>query len=335
MDTRKVQKTGGASYSITLPKDWVESRGVKKNDRLELYAQPDGTLLVTTISVKRQLQPTKEFDVDSINEPLFLFRLLVGAYIAGYTTIKLKSKRRMPPFVRTVVRDFTRRTISQEVIEETDTSIVIKDLLNPVELPFDNTLKRMHNIVRGMHEDAIRALETGNLRTAEEVISRDNDVNRLNWLVEHQYNLILGDISLPEKMGVTVRMATDYFLMSRIMERIGDHAVRIAKNIQNVTGKDVDRKIISNIKSASGLSLNIFSNSIKSFFEKDAKASNTNIEAVKELESLCEKINTQALKQSGEVAVSIGYIAESIRRVGEYSSNISENVIDHIVAEKG
>ena len=30
----------------------------------------------------------------------------------------------------------------------------IRDLLNPVEMPFDKTIRRMHILVRTMHEDA-------------------------------------------------------------------------------------------------------------------------------------------------------------------------------------
>jgi len=74
-------------------------------------------------------------------------------------------------------------TIGQEVAEETDTLIMIKDLLNPAEMPFDNTIKRMFVIVKNMHGDAITALETHNNALALDVINRDMDSDRLNWLI--------------------------------------------------------------------------------------------------------------------------------------------------------
>ena len=49
------------------------------------------------------------------------------------------------------------------------------------------------------------------------------------------------------------------------------------------------------------------------------------------LELLCEEINTLALQQKGIVAISIGYIIESIRRIGEYAEDISENVINYLL----
>ena len=92
-----------------------------------------------------------------------------------FTVTHITSKQRFPPFVRTVVRDFTRMTIGQEVVEETETFITIKDLLNPSEMPFENTLKRMFVIIKTMHDDAITALDTHNRSLAMDVINRDTD----------------------------------------------------------------------------------------------------------------------------------------------------------------
>ena len=131
----------------------------------------------------KPLQRVKEIDIGHITDPSFLFRILIGAYITGFTTVRVTSKQRFPPFVRSVVRDFTQMTIGQEVAEETETLVVIKDLLNPSEMPFDNTLKRMFVIVKNMHADAILALETHNSALAGDIINRDVDVDRLNWLI--------------------------------------------------------------------------------------------------------------------------------------------------------
>ena len=70
------------------------------------------------------------------------------------------------------------------------------------------------------------------------------------------------------------------------------------------------------------------------FFRKDIKATNENIEAVKSLRKSCEEINTIALKQKGDLAISIGYIIESIRRIGEYAEDISETVINFLIEEE-
>ena len=331
MEIRRVQMTGGSSYVVTLPKDWIKSLKVKKNDPLGLLMQSDGTLLVTTKMTQDKTHRIKEFEVNDTTNQTYLLRRLIGAYISGYTSIKIKSSKRMPPPMRVIIRKFTQTTIGQEIVEETDTTITLKDLLNPTEMPFDKTIRRMHIIVKSMHEDAMRALEENDRKLAEDVISRDNDVDRLHWLVARQHNIILRNVSLAEKMDITIEMSSICFLISRIIERIGDHVVRIAQNILSLVDDKLNKEIVERIHSASELSLDIFNKSIGAFFRRDIKASNENIDSVSRLESLCEEINTLALQQIGVTAISIGYIVESIRRVGEYAEDISEIVINHLV----
>jgi phosphate uptake regulator len=335
MDIRKVQVTGGSSYIITLPKDWIEKLHVQKNDPLGLISQPDGTLLVTKNISDTQVQSIKEFDVSSINDPAYLFRLLIGAYIAGFTTIKIKAKNRFSPFVRGVVRDFAQMTIGPEVVEETDSTILLKDLLNPMEMPFDNTLKRMYVVVKNMQLDAVVAIETNNLALADDVIARDNDVDRLHWLIARQMNVILKNVNLSRKMNLSTSLVVNTYLISRIVERIGDHAVRMAENMKRINEENLGKDTKKAIRAANTLALAIFDKSIVSFFQADVVASHQNIESIKELEDACERINALSMEMGTPLAISLHYIAESIRRSGEYAGDISETVINYLVEEQG
>lgn len=331
MEIRRVQVTGGASFVVTLPKDWAESQKIVKNDPVGLVAQPDGTLLITKKITEDPVQRVKDIDSTAITDPAFLFRMLIGAYITGFTMIRITTKVRFPPFVRTVVRDFTHMTIGQEVVEETGTAITIKDLLNPAEMPYDNTLRRMFVIIKTMHEDAITALETHNRALAMDVIKRDTDADRLNWLIARQTSMILQNASLSRKMGISPKMATNYYMLSRIIERVGDHAVRIAEHSLPIIDVDFDKKFMNAIRKASALSLEIFNRSIITFFNADMKEAHRNIESITALEDICGEINNMVLKQDALVALNIAYISESIRRAGEYAGDISETVINLLV----
>nr|WP_320161825.1 PhoU domain-containing protein [uncultured Methanoregula sp.] len=331
MEIRRVQMTGGSSFVVTLPKTWADDQNIKKNDPVGLVVQPDGTLLVTKKITEEPLQRTKEIDIATVSDPAFLFRLLIGTYITGFSMIRITSKQRFPPFVRTVVRDFTQMTIGQEVVEETETVIAIKDLLNPAEMPFDNTIRRMFVIVKTMHEDAITALTTHNKTLADDVIARDMDVDRLNWLIARQTNMLMQNNALSRRMEISPGMAMNYYMLSRIIERVGDHAVRIAENTSPILDMNLDKKILEAVKKASTMSLEIFDRSVISFFNTDMKEANRNIESITALENICGDINNMVLKQETLVAIHIGYVAESIRRSGEYAADISETVINLLV----
>lgn len=333
MEIRRVQLTGGSSYIITLPKEWIKDMKIKKNDQLRIDIQSDGTLLINPKISHEQSDMVKEISIINTQKQDYLFRLLIGTYISGYSSVKIVSQSKMPISIRNIIRSFTQLAIGPEVIEEGDSYVILKDLLNPAEMPFDKTLRRMYIIVRGMYEDTLGSIKKGDKNSIKEIIQRDNDIDRLHWLIARQYNIVLQDIVFSKKMNVNLRMASTYFLVSRTTERIADHIVRIAQNLLDLYDNSMNKKIVDLIISAGKLSLDTFNRSINSFFKKDANLANNVIEDVPRLEAICEEINSSTLRESGGVAIHIGYITESIRRIGEYSVNISENVIDYLVTE--
>ena len=133
-------------------------------------------------------------------------------------------------------------------------------------------------------------------------------------------------------MNIKPGKSTTYFLISRIIERIGDHEVKIIKNIKKNPEQIIDKQVLGKILIAGKKSLDIFNKSVNSFYKKDIKESNNNIEEVYELERYCDEINSIALKQEGAKSLTIGYITDSIRRIAEYSQDISENVINYLIS---
>ncbi len=335
MELRKVQMTGGSSFILTLPKDWADAVHLVKNEPLGVIVQPDGSLLITKNLSEEAMQRVKRFDASEITDPVFLFRLLIGAYIAGYTTVEVFSKGRLSTEARKAMRDFTRMTIGPEVTEETDNSVIAKDLLNPVEMPLDKTIRRMSTIVKNMHADAILALETQNPALIDDIVNRDHDVNRLNWLVSRQKNIILRNTGIAKKLDISIPAVINMFLTSRIIERIGDHAVRIAENVRIILQDDLGEEIVPAIKIASNHSQKLFEKSLAAFFGDDSLASHKIIEELRAFEKQCTKITTFAVTQKVATAIAVSNIAESIRRMGEYSADISENAINYHVDAAG
>ncbi len=335
IENRKIQKTGGSSYIVSLPIDWVKSHKIDKNYKgysLGIITQPDGNLLITPNPNKEEIQRVKEIDLDDIKDYNFLFRILIGAYIMGFSMISLKSSKKFEPFVRECVANFTQIAIGPEIIEESNQYILIKDLLNPKEMPFEKTIRRMYVLVESMHEDAITALKTRDKELAEEVIKRDNDIDRLHWLIGRQSNMVLKDIILCQKMGVTLEEANQYQSFSRYLERIGDHAVKIAENIIKIIDQKVDKQLIEKISEASDMALKkILTMSLDAWLQKDINLANDNIEIIKDLIVLCEDITVEPNQNNVKLSIAISYIVESIRRTGIYGGDISEIIINNLI----
>ncbi|MFX1275048.1 MAG: PhoU domain-containing protein [Promethearchaeota archaeon] len=331
METRKVQQTGGSSYIISLPKGWIVKHNIKKNELLGILSQPDGNLLITPKTEFDEFSKKKIFDIDEIQDLNYLFRLLIGAYIMGCSEMIISSGKKIEPKTREVIINFTQIVIGPEIIEETNNQIILKDLLNPKEMPFQKTIRRMFILAEDMHSDAIKALTKRDKKLAEDVIKRDNDIDRLHWLIGRQTNIVLRDIILAQKMGVSLEEAHFYHLMSRLLERIADHAVNLAQNVIPLIDFELNKKTIENISKASEISINLMNNSLDALLQKDIKKANENIESIKDLISACEKINYIYNHEDLHQSIALSYIIESIRRTGEYSSDISELIINYLI----
>jgi len=333
MEIRKVQLTGGSSYVLTLPKEWVKSLNIKKNDSLGVMAQPDGTLVVTTRTTEQRPQRNKEIKVEEVKDQTHLFRMLIGAYIMGYTTITLRSSGRMPSQVRETVMRFAQMTIGPEVMEESSSSITIKDLLNPSEMPFDKTIRRMHILVRTMHEDAFTAMDKRDRALAEDILRRDGDINRLNWLAARQHSMMLTDATLARRMGICLEDAVHYFLIARILERIGDHGVRISRGVLQLMEKRPEKELLSLLKQASAESLELLNASLEAWFRRDIRFANQSLDGLPSLIAKVDQINQAAQHVKSTHSIPVTDIAESIRRTGEYAADIAELVINNLVLE--
>ena len=188
----------------------------------------------------------------------------------------------------------------------------------------------MFILVHSMHEDAIKAFKTGNKNLAEEVIRRDDDVDRLHWLVGRQSHIVLRDIILCQKLGITLEQASHFQQISRFLERTADHAVRIAKNTPLIEHEKVGKELLDSILDASNLSLELLNKSLDAWLQKNINIANENIESIKEFTQTTEKINFNSIKNA-ETSIALGYIIESIRRTGEYAGDISEIIINNLV----
>jgi len=331
IENRKVQQTGGSSYIISLPKEWIKEHNIKKGDNLSILSQPNGNLMITPHENSQEYIKEKIIDIDKDTTPDYLFRLLIGVYIMGYSRIIIQTTRdRFERLIIEVIESFVKITIGTEIIEETSNKKIIKDLLNPKEMPFDKAIKQMYIKANDMHEDAVRSLESADKDLAQKVIDRDDDLDRLNWLVERQSHIVLRDVILCQKMNITLEDASNYQLISKFLERIGDHAVKIAQNVLKLDYEKIDKNLFESIMEASKISLGLLNISLDAWLQKDIMLANENIESIKKLTVACEKIIINS-ENVDKYAAEIGHIIESIRRTGEYSADISEIIINNLI----
>ena len=330
VETRKVQLTGGSTYIISLPKAWASEKELKPGDTLTVTPRSDGTIVVSSERDYEKKANTKELVLEGY-DPKTLIRSLIGTYMAGYSMVELTDKTGIKPDIRSAIMKFTRMVIGPEIIEESENRIILKDLIDPSEFSQRKGLKRMYLMVKKMHEDAIHSFETGDIALAKDVIERDSDVDRLYWMITKHYNMLLSNPRLIDNLEITRERSLGYMLVSRAMERIGDHAVRIARNAI-ILSDGFKEGLKQDIKKESELAMDILTCAAESFFDEDLKKANDSIDMRERLEKINDKL-MKTVKEERKVDVTpLSYTLESISRTGSYATDISEISINYIMS---
>ena len=327
METRKAQITGRSTYVISLPKSWVNKVQINKGDSLGMIPRSDGTLLIkpkiTEQGEKLNEQLTKNITVETQDIEEFI-REFIGVYLAGYNTIDINFKKPFSKNMRQYIRELSHSVTGPEIIDESMNSVTVKDLLDASDFSIIKGVKRMYIITRGMYMDAINSFDEKDKEITADVESRDYDVDKINWLISKQFNLILKDIFFADKMGVKPQEALNYLLTARSIERIADHAVRFSDNTKKIKQKTIIDKEIVEI---GGQILEIFDGAINAMFRKDTKNAHEIIRKSKKNHAFIEKLRQEILKiKSNDIVtiVSLIYILDSLDRTRGYTENIAE-----------
>ena len=328
METRKVQFTGNSTFTISLPKDWIDKMGIRRGDVVGLVRDNRGTITITPSIDARKDYRSKIINLQK-ESPAHLERMLIGTYIMGFDTIIVRAKERIDNAVKEKVRQFTRSVTGVEIVEETINSVTIKDLSDPMELSQEKGVRRLHLIVRSMAVDAMDAFQKGDQPLAVDVINRDSDADRIYWIIMKEHNMMTRDPRLAERLKMTIEESTSYFQIARYLERIGDHGVQIARAVTAITDYAIPKELMHKFELAHSQALKMLDGSISAYFKGSAEDANDVIDGRDNLKTLLREISMSIQKIKAEEAVQLALIEESVRRIAYYATDISEVTINY------
>ena len=338
--TRRIQLSGGSTYIISLPKNWVEDLKIRVGDNITIAKNSNQSLTLFAKDQNKDQEKTIAVIPTSQKERgESIKRKIIAAYLRGYNTIQIKSKgMRIPPEHSRSIRELVRSNmIGTEIVESSSEKITIQILTRLPELSFETALKRMYLMTTNMVTESIESMEETDISHAEEVVNMDDEVDRFGLYMRRNLALAVENENILQDMGL--RKPSDCLgyrtIISRI-ERIADHAALIAKRTKFIE-KKIEAKIMNKIIKLSENSLEVFRESKSAVqthdFEKGEKVAEKIEKIIEEEKQIMSKIS-----KSDENSTIIRFVLEDIRRISEYSSDIAEVAIDenihNIVLEK-
>ena len=165
--------------------------------------------------------------------------------------------------------------------------------------------------------------------TELEVIKRDDEVDRFYFFAIRQLNQALNNPLYIHKIGLkTSRDCLGYRMITKSIERIADHAIRIA-SIAKKLEMESPKNVVSAIKKFSNTVLDVYNSTVNSIIALDKEKAHNIIDKVKLSIAVNEEEITSMLFNAQQIS-SIYYklAIDSLKRIAEYSSDIAEIIIN-------
>lgn len=193
----------------------------------------------------------------------------------------------------------------------------------------NDEMMRMGTMIEDSIEKAIDALVNQNVTLAEEIMARDEDIDRQQKKIESIcFNLLMRQQPVARDLrtiSAAMKMVTD-------MERIGDHAADISE-ITVMLGNQPYPFSLDLIKKMATETMIMLIRSIEAYVEKDIGKAQSVIKHDDVIDALFDEVKQKLIAlihetpDNGEQATDFLMIAKYFERIGDHATNISEWVI--------
>ena len=332
-ETRKIQFTGKSSYIVSLPKQWITELGLKQGDQIRMVRKGSSTLELYPPKFESRAQKKEDavIEIEGEEEASSIVRKLISLYFLGFKTINVKPKNgRLNAHQRNTVKEAVKRMLmGSEIIADSSGGITVQVLVNLLELSVDGAFKRMIHLAKSMSSDAILAVKENNIELAQEVINTDDEVDRFGFYIIRQLKIAIQNEHMLKEMGFrNARNCLGYRLVVKNIERTGDHAAFIAKDLIEFK-KSVKKEILQKLQEMNEFCLSVLDDSCLALFKEDYNQAEKTITKINEITKYEKKVRdaSKSLKDDEEI-YRVRRMTENIRRISEYASDIAEIVLN-------
>jgi phosphate uptake regulator len=326
METRKVQLTGGSTYTVSLPKRWADEHHIEAGRQLSLHPNGDGSLVVRAGPPQGDDETTARVTVDSYTEDN-IRRTVQALYAAGLDEFMLTAAGEFSITQRRTITGAATNLVGLEALEETDGRIVFRNLLSSETESVRQSVLQLEYVTIWMHRNAVRAVADADADRAERVIDRDDEADRLFGLVHRRFQRALTSMQEIEQVDFDRQTMFDYYTTARQLERVADHAEKIAtiaRRLDDPSGVDAIDELVSLAHQSREIVVDAASVLLGDGTVEQAYTVFTARDALLDaIEPLDRALHDSSAAETYHLAL----VVDSVRRTAEYGGNIAEAMI--------
>ncbi|WP_299235174.1 phosphate uptake regulator PhoU [Natronomonas sp.] len=333
METRKVQLSGGTTYTVSLPKSWANEHGIEGGSTLALYPDDDGSLLIETRTDRSGERRAVTIDVSTDSDHAVRHRIR-AFHAVGFDEVTLVDRAGHSSERRGVIADTVGDLSGFEMLKADDTRVQLTNLIDADNVDVRKSALRLRLVTLGMHRDAVSAVLNDDETLAERVIDRDGEADKLFAMVTRHFRRALTDLHEVEKLDTGRDRLFEYYHVCRQFERIADHAEKIARFVLDPEAT-VPADFADRIEALASCSRHVIDTAADAILA-DASVEAA-LDALEERDELTSEIREldEALYEHENAAEAhvVGLLLDSIRRTSEYGANIAEIGIEQSARE--
>ena len=333
METRKVQLSGGTTYTISLPKSWAQEHGIDAGATLSLYPNRDGSLLIES-EIDRSTETwsaTVDVSTDSDNA---IRQRIQALHAVGFDRVTLVDKTGHSTERRALIEDTVMGLSGFELLEAGDTRIQLTNLIDAENVDVRKSALRLRLVMLGMHRDAVNAVLDDDETLAQRVIDRDSEADKLFAMITRHFRRALTNLREVEKLEYDRDELFEYYYVSRQFERVADHAEKIARFTLDpeisIPSPFDDR--IERLSSSSRHIVDTAADVIlaDAGIEGAYTALTERDDLTADLEELDRELYTH---DDPAEAYVVGLLLDSVRRTAEYGGNVASIAIQQVARD--
>jgi len=333
METRKVQLSGGTTYTISLPKSWASEHDIDAGSTVSLYPNGDGTLLVEgdidkSTSTRSARLDISTADADAVQQQIYALHAI------GVDSVTLFFNATASTETRVLVEDTVSNLSGFELLEGGDTRIRLTNLIDADNVDIRKSTLRLRLVMLGMHRDAVSAVLDDDETLAQRVSDRDNEADKLFAMVTRHFRRALASLQEVQKLGYSRDELFEFYYISRQFERIADHAEKIARFAVDPEAT-VPREFVNRIDEVASSARQIVDTAADVILsDGDIQAAHTALATRSELTSEIRTLDRDLYTHNDPAeAYVVGLLLDSVRRTAEYGGNVADIAIQRVTRE--
>jgi phosphate uptake regulator len=331
METRKVQLSGGTTYTISLPKPWAREYGIDSDSLVAIHPNGDASLLVEVVDDGERTNRTTTVDVGTTDVSA-LGQQVIALYVVGFDGITLSDRTGITDGQQRAVEEAIGGLSGFELLEVTDTRMRVKSLVDAENVDIRKSALRLRLVALSMLDDALSAIADRDRELAYDVVRRDGEADKLFVMVTRHFRRSLENLHEVEKLNNSRSELFEYYYACRQFERVADHAEKMAAFVDQEEHPIPDALVPS---------LEEFGDTARGVLDDaaDVVLTDADVEmahdALARRDALCRDIEAadRELYDYGEpdVAYTTGLLLDSIERIANYGANVAEIGVQQVL----